>query len=417
MTAEVAIMNTMGIAMAADSAVTLGVGKTYNTADKLFALSKYHPVGVMIYSSASIMGIEWETIIKCYRDSLEKRSFDTLEKYAEDFIAYLSNFSFFTEERMQRFLKSICVEIFGFILSVFLNELRKKFDETEGSIKQSEIDAVFDELLEEMKDRLINHDVGVNPGKVDTDFIEDNIEIANEIIKGMFEDYSVSKKQSAALVAILKLELQKCRWLDNWTGIVICGYGERDFFPHIYNCCVVGKIGKSLIYFNVEKDEIDATETNAVIYPFAQTEMVKQFAKGIDVDFADAIKEKVSSAMDGISELLANENKGKTSEVADLISEYMDNMITDVYQKPVIDIVASMQKSELVAMAESMVNLTALRRHVTTDQETVGGPVDVALITKGEGFIWIKHKTNYDPFLNQHLQQNYFRGGQNGEIV
>jgi hypothetical protein len=76
-----------------------------------------------------------------------------------------------------------------------------------------------------------------------------------------------------------------------------------------------------------------------------------------------------------------------------------------------------MQKSELVAMAESMVNLTALRRHVTTDQETVGGPIDVALITKGEGFIWIKHKTNYDPYLNQHLQQNYFRGGKNGESL
>jgi hypothetical protein len=57
MTAEVAILNKSGIALAADSAVTLGVGKTYNTADKLFALSKYHPVGIMIYSSASLMGI------------------------------------------------------------------------------------------------------------------------------------------------------------------------------------------------------------------------------------------------------------------------------------------------------------------------------------------------------------------------
>ena len=46
MTAEVAIMNTQGIALAADSAVTLSIGKTYNSADKLFALSKDHPVGM-----------------------------------------------------------------------------------------------------------------------------------------------------------------------------------------------------------------------------------------------------------------------------------------------------------------------------------------------------------------------------------
>jgi hypothetical protein len=49
MTAEAAIMNTQGIALAAD---------------RLFVLSKYCPVGIMMYPSASIMGIEWESIIK-----------------------------------------------------------------------------------------------------------------------------------------------------------------------------------------------------------------------------------------------------------------------------------------------------------------------------------------------------------------
>ncbi|MDR1306962.1 MAG: hypothetical protein LBK74_05270, partial [Treponema sp.] len=101
MTAEVAIMNIQGIALAADSAVTLGTGKTYNSADKLFALSKYHPVGIMIYSSASIMGIEWEIIIKTYRDFLGKKSFDTLSEYAGDFINYLSKFPYFTDEQMK----------------------------------------------------------------------------------------------------------------------------------------------------------------------------------------------------------------------------------------------------------------------------------------------------------------------------
>jgi hypothetical protein len=62
MTAEVAILNTHGIALAADSAVTISVGdekKVYNTANKLFALSKYHPVGIMIYNNATYMGIDW----------------------------------------------------------------------------------------------------------------------------------------------------------------------------------------------------------------------------------------------------------------------------------------------------------------------------------------------------------------------
>ena len=98
MTAEVAIMNTEGIAMAADSAVTLSGGKIYNSADKLFALSKYYPVGIMMYSSATIMGVAWEIIIKSYRDYLGSKSFDKLSEYETDFINYLSRFPYFTEK-------------------------------------------------------------------------------------------------------------------------------------------------------------------------------------------------------------------------------------------------------------------------------------------------------------------------------
>jgi len=47
-------------------------------------------------------------------------------------------------------------------------------------------------------------------------------------------------------------------------------------------------------------------------------------------------------------------------------------------------------------MAEALVNITALRQHVSTAQETVGGPTDVALITKTDGFVWIKKKQIFE---------------------
>ena len=51
-------------------------------------------------------------------------------------------------------------------------------------------------------------------------------------------------------------------------------------------------------------------------------------------------------------------------------------------------------------MAESLVNLTKFRRRVTPERETVGGPIDVAVITKGDGFVWIRRKHYFDPALN-----------------
>lgn len=70
MTAEVGVMSKLGVALAADSAVTIGSQKTFNSANKLFALSKIHPVGIMVYSAAEFMGVSWEIIIKGYRKKI-----------------------------------------------------------------------------------------------------------------------------------------------------------------------------------------------------------------------------------------------------------------------------------------------------------------------------------------------------------
>ena len=85
MTAVITILNTQAIAIAADSAVTVG-NKTYNNALKLFTLSKYNPVGIAIYGQANFMETPWETIIKMYRKNLGDKDFDSVKDYQDDFI-------------------------------------------------------------------------------------------------------------------------------------------------------------------------------------------------------------------------------------------------------------------------------------------------------------------------------------------
>jgi len=64
-------------------------------------------------------------------------------------------------------------------------------------------------------------------------------------------------------------------------------------------------------------------------------------------------------------------------------------------------------KDELAAMAESLVNLTSFKRKVTLETETVAGPIDVAVISKGDGFIWIKRKHYFKAELNPQFFANY----------
>ena len=82
MTAEVAVLNRQAVALAADSAVTIetseGGAKAWPSANKIFGMSHRHPVGVIVYGGADLMGIPWETIVKMYRDQLGQTSFPRL---------------------------------------------------------------------------------------------------------------------------------------------------------------------------------------------------------------------------------------------------------------------------------------------------------------------------------------------------
>jgi hypothetical protein len=67
-----------------------------------------------------------------------------------------------------------------------------------------------------------------------------------------------------------------------------------------------------------------------------------------------------------------------------------------------------MPKPDLAAFAESLVTVSSMKRKVTVGPETVGGPVDVAVISRHEGFIWVKRKHYFEPELNRRYMARVF---------
>jgi hypothetical protein len=91
--------------------------------------------------------------------------------------------------------------------------------------------------------------------------------------------------------------------------------------------------------------------------------------------------------------------------------ERLEKHRKEKYVRPVTTVVSMLPKDELAAMAESLVNLTSFKRKVTMESETVGGPIDVAVISKGDGFIWIKRKHYFKAELNTQFFSNYYKVG------
>jgi hypothetical protein len=59
-----------------------------------------------------------------------------------------------------------------------------------------------------------------------------------------------------------------------------------------------------------------------------------------------------------------------------------------------------MPKQELASLAEELINLTSVKRKFSSGAESVGGPIDVALISRIDGFVWVGRKHYFEPSLN-----------------
>ena len=165
----------------------------------------------------------------------------------------------------------------------------------------------------------------------------------------------------------------------------------------------------------------------AWVGPFAQREMVNRFMEGVDPKYQEVVEGYISALLSqGYPNRIAKALEGKISsdlqesvrrELVELGSKLSQDFTQRLegyrhsqFISPVIDSVASLPKDELAAMAESLVNLTAFKRRMTSvETDTVALPIDVAVISKGDGFVWIKRKHYFEPALNPNFFSNYYR--------
>src|ERR1700749_3051984 len=103
MTSEIAVMNQRAVALAADSAVALIDGGTVvvrNDTRNLYNLVDKHPVGVMFFGVADIMGHPWDRLIEHYQKKVKPKEFAHLGDYAASFAGSLDPLEeFFTSDR------------------------------------------------------------------------------------------------------------------------------------------------------------------------------------------------------------------------------------------------------------------------------------------------------------------------------
>lgn len=421
MTAEVGVLNPLGAALAADSALTRN-GKVYTSADKLFQLVEDEPVGAMIYGGASFLDVPWETIIKMYRSSAVQQG--TLREYAENFLTFLKDErKLFPEEAQKALVAELAaVEYAG--LRENLRTLLERDIREKGSLESKEVESAFVEVVKSRLDALrklerissVPKDFGAQCSKTYRDTIA-------EAKKQVFSDFPIKAPTSRMLTSIVTESLGRKETALWGSGIVIAGFGDDEYFPSLIEIWINGLALNNLLWFERQDFRIGRDSWLSGIIPFAQRDMVWTFTHGVNPDlyhlFRSSVEELFAGLFDIVNRELTKEGRKKLGaqlvqriqrEVQKL-SKGWDEIIQKQFSNPVAENISLLPKEELAAMAEALVNLTKFRRRVTAKVESVGGPIDVAVITKGDGFVWVKRKHYFRAELNPRVIKRLGQGG------
>ncbi len=429
MTAVVGILNKQAVAIAADSAVTIGGNngrKIFNKANKLFALSKEHPVGIMIYNAASFMGTPWETIIKIYRKKLGNKSFPTLREYQQDFIEFVRSKNFYTTPDLQiTFLEHFALNIINSLVDEIARNHSILID---NPILENQ--SLFIKHFEQQIDTLIQSWVQKNDQC--SEFIEYTFEMFQKYSNDIFNRLNqIRFVQNGVIISdelLVKIKnavyvvLKSKEEISSFTGLIFTGFGEEEIYPQLYPVNISMAIDNRLRYYvNDDQAASISNNNNGAVCPFAQTDVIDTILTGIDpsldgiyLNNFDALLKKYNQAiLDSIgttNPLLSEQIKNlNTTTIVNEFNNFNQQIKRENYIIPLMNAVSNLAKEDLAEMAESLIYLTYLKRRITFAEESVGGPVDVAVISKGDGFVWIKRKHYFKPELNQHFFGNYFK--------
>ncbi len=208
--------------------------------------------------------------------------------------------------------------------------------------------------------------------------------------------------------------------LDVSSGLVIAGFGEAEHFPTVMKIEIGGVYGGRLKAQPPSLVEVTDERPSSVM-AFAYTDMVDTFLNGISPqvlsrleDAATFIREVPPLVLDAVAGL----SKAETAKVADLIrkasrekaAEFADQILEGVIDRrhKIARAIETLTIGELAQVASTLVGLSFFEQQMSLERQTVGGPVDVAVISKGDGFVWINRKHYFRRDLNDHFFRKYY---------
>ncbi|CAH2773586.1 MAG: hypothetical protein CBARDMAM_0288 [uncultured Caballeronia sp.] len=182
---------------------------------------------------------------------------------------------------------------------------------------------------------------------------------------------------------------------DSKIGIVFCGYGSAQIFPSLFEVSVAEFIGDNIVSKVGSQTRI-SRGLESQIFQFATTSMVDVFTQGygfeIWIAVQRAFREKSRHLVTSILTEIGAENVVPDLEqhLERAEAEFRGQWTDQLYNSNFVNLrrsIGTLPVDEIVHLAETLVVLESLKEKVTSASQSVGGLVDVAIITRYEGLV------------------------------
>lgn len=423
MTAEAIIMNRSAVALAADSAVTISGAegmKTFEGANKLFELIKGSNIGVMIYSNAEINGTPWETVIKTFRTDHSTFHASHVEDYFDAFTKYVSEHPKLLKQEDEWLPVMRLSMWFAEMIFDYLGVYPIQLTHSNGNIIKTKTRAAVGEFCDKWEKALVDiPDITSGFADPEKTFRADFGQGILEYLNGAFKDLGLMpaliKRVGRLIIKAMSKEIRTP--IDG--GLVFAGFGVNDYFPKLISARVPARLSGELITHDREVAEVTVANP-AHLQTFAQDDPARGWIDGISKDVRGEIQkhwvgwltnrlpQRLQRDVMASAGITKNQAREVTKTVLELAKEQLRDFLHDMqefeeenYTRPMINSVSQLPKDELGLLAESLVNITSLKQRMSIyDANTVGGAIDVALISIGDGFVWLNRKHYFNSELN-----------------
>jgi hypothetical protein len=336
------------------------------------------------------MGVPWETIVKIYAKGLGNRTFETLEHYAKDFLTFIEEAStLFPAENQKSWVADVVGDVWS---SLYQNKLQERMKKSPNATDEVTSAALLDLIHKDHKDWAhypTLEGVGADYG---ARVLQSYADVIDQEEAKVFKGTKLTPQIRHDLRETVRFIFEKEWFHPNAESyVVIAGMGEAEPFPAVLVFQIGTVAADKLRYRKADEGRV-RFDDDAYVMPFAQTQTVDMIFRGIHPLLKAEFIDNAEHWLPDIGKM----KKGSESERINKFKENVDNVLKEIskrHYRPLIEAVAALSRQDLAKMAHSLVSLTAFLMRMDVDQrETVAEPIDVAILSKGDGFIWIKHK-------------------------